>query len=624
MVRSIWRRTVLGVLASTGLAWGQQAAVPSAPVSDTVGRIITVTEMGKPGQKCKILREWKMADGSTARQVEDVATGEKMTIVETSVLSTSVGGPSGNTVKSVASRIFHWGRSESAPAGTPLPPPETQAPALAAKPAAPEKKVTEPVAPPPARKTAQNTTPAAPASPYASNRTSSGTEKSTGVLPTPGAPAVAQAKDPAPSSYPMARPIWNQAPAQASTTGPSIDVTQAPAQPAQPSDWRKSWGRLPESAKKDDSSKTAAKSDATPAAAKTDAKPATVKNDATPAATKTDAKPATVKNDTTPAAAKTDAKPATAKNDATPATTKTDAKPAAVKNDTTPAATKTDAKPATVKNDTTPAATKTDAKPATAKNDAKAKVDPLTDPLPHTKVAMEEKVKEKMNPPKVGQKPVTVAKATPDAPPLLPPLPPLDKPAPLPPPAAPVAAPTAPMPTLPPAAVRVEATPSGPIMAPPVPVVTRPSLRHEKATTAAMPAPEPVGRVTVQNNEDPMMATNAQNTLHLLRIMKDSIYPSQREWAADQLADCDWKQNAPIVDALVTCAKEDPAATVRAGCVRCLSRMHVDTVPVVMAVQSLKADPDPRVRTEVVEALATLAPGLPMQAEQVIQPTKGE
>jgi hypothetical protein len=52
--------------------------------------------------------------------------------------------------------------------------------------------------------------------------------------------------------------------------------------------------------------------------------------------------------------------------------------------------------------------------------------------------------------------------------------------------------------------------------------------------------------------------------------------------------------------------------------------MHVDTVPVVMAVQSLKTDADPRVRTEVMEALATLAPGLPMQADPAIQPTKGE
>ncbi|HEY1859078.1 MAG TPA: hypothetical protein VGG61_01915, partial [Gemmataceae bacterium] len=434
MVRSIWRRTVLGVLASTGLAWGQQAAVPSAPVADTVGRIITVTEMGKPGQKCKILREWKMADGSVARQVEDVATGEKMTIVETGVLSTSVGGPSGASVKSVASRIFHWGRSEAAPAGTPLPPPETPAPALVAKPAAVEKKITEPVAPPPpARNTAQNVAPAAPASPYSSNRSTSGSEKNTVVLPAPGTPSIAKAKDPTPSSYTMIRPTGNQAPALTSTTGPSTDVTQTPVQPAQPSDWRKSWGRLPERAKTDDSAKT------------------------------------------------------TAKSDATPATTKADTKPTATKNDATP----------------------------------KAKVDPLTDPVPRTKVAVEEKVNEKMNPAKVEVKPASmVVKATPDALPALPPLPPLDKPAPLPPPAAP---PT-PIPTSQPT-VRVEATPAAPVVTSGVPVVTRPSLRHEKATTSVMPAPEPVGRVMVQNNEDPMMATNAQSTQHLLRILKDSIYP---------------------------------------------------------------------------------------------------
>src|SRR5438445_11231876 len=122
MVRSIWRGTVLGVLASTGLAWGQQAVVPPVPSIDTVGRIITVTEMGKPGQKCKVMREWKTADGSIARQVVDLHSGEKMTIVETGVLSGPIPGQPGGHLKSNTSRIYHWGRSETAPAGVPTPP----------------------------------------------------------------------------------------------------------------------------------------------------------------------------------------------------------------------------------------------------------------------------------------------------------------------------------------------------------------------------------------------------------------------------------------------------------------------------------------------------------------------
>jgi hypothetical protein len=529
-----------------------------------VGRVITVTEMGKPAQKCKILREWKMTDGSTARQVEDVATGEKLTIVETAVLSTSVGAQGSNMVKSVASRIYHWGKSETAPAGTPMPPNETGTPAVAAKPAVPEKKSAEPVVTPPKQATtvksaepvvtppkqttAQNT---APASPYISSRTTGGSEKSTGVLPAPTTSATSQAKDSTQSNYQIARPVWNQTPAGSQNT----EVAQAPTQPAQPSDWRKSWGKLPEGVKKDDTAKAPAKADSTATPVKTDLKPTVTKNDAAP----------------------------------------------------------------------------------------KPQTDPLSDPTPYTKVAVDQKINEKMNLPKRDEKPVSLVKAPEPLPPL-PPLPPLDKPAPMSPTpgvsaAAAAAMPAAPsMPTATPV-VRVETISAVPVVAAPVvvapvaaapvavspaPVASRHSLRHDKAATSAMPAPEPVGRVIVQNNEMPMTASNTMDMQHLLRILHESIYPSQREWAADQLADCDWKQNAPIVDALVKCAKEDPAATVRAGCVRCLSRMHVDTVPVVMVVQSLKADPDPRVRTEVTEALATLAPGLPMQAETVIQPTKGE
>src|SRR6516162_4847453 len=81
MVRSIWRKAVFGALASTGLALGQQAAPPAAPTADPACRYVTVAEMGKPGQRCKVLAEWRMADGSLARQVESVDTGERMTIV---------------------------------------------------------------------------------------------------------------------------------------------------------------------------------------------------------------------------------------------------------------------------------------------------------------------------------------------------------------------------------------------------------------------------------------------------------------------------------------------------------------------------------------------------------------
>jgi hypothetical protein len=233
------------------------------------------------------------------------------------------------------------------------------------------------------------------------------------------------------------------------------------------------------------------------------------------------------------------------------------------------------------------------------------------------------------------EKPTKVVKALPD---VLPPLPPLEKSEPLPPlpplpstnrvestPVAPVATPAARVVTPPaPVVAPVAIAPAAPVVTVPSTATSRPSLRHDKVVASGMPTPEPIGRVMIHNDVDPAMLQSQANTQHLLHVLRDSIYPSQREWAADQLAECDWKLNTPVVDAMVTAAREDPAATVRAGCVRCLGRMHANTVPVVMAVQSLKADADPRVRTEVQEALATLAPGLPMSVEPAPAADKGE
>jgi hypothetical protein len=95
---------------------------------------------------------------------------------------------------------------------------------------------------------------------------------------------------------------------------------------------------------------------------------------------------------------------------------------------------------------------------------------------------------------------------------------------------------------------------------------------------------------------------NLQATYMLLR---DGMYPSQREWAADSLTAVDWRNNPQVVQVLLTAAREDAAATVRAGCVQCLVKMNVNTPPVVAALQGMKNDSDPRVRHEIEQALAT-------------------
>jgi hypothetical protein len=44
--------------------------------------------------------------------------------------------------------------------------------------------------------------------------------------------------------------------------------------------------------------------------------------------------------------------------------------------------------------------------------------------------------------------------------------------------------------------------------------------------------------------------------------------------------------------------------------------MNVDTVPVVLAIQKMKKDADPRVQSEAEQALSILAPDLPIKGEK--------
>jgi hypothetical protein len=121
-------------------------------------------------------------------------------------------------------------------------------------------------------------------------------------------------------------------------------------------------------------------------------------------------------------------------------------------------------------------------------------------------------------------------------------------------------------------------------------------------------------------NPGPAAAPQAGSPQQLVSMLRESLYPSQREWAAEKLAALDWKTNEMAVQALVQGAREDPAATVRAGCVRALGQMKANTMPVVTTLQGLKNDTDPRVRTEVEQALGVLAPGGSAPMPSPVQP----
>ena len=94
----------------------------------------------------------------------------------------------------------------------------------------------------------------------------------------------------------------------------------------------------------------------------------------------------------------------------------------------------------------------------------------------------------------------------------------------------------------------------------------------------------------------------------MMYMLRTSVHPSQREWAANNLATFDWRMQPQVVQALLMAARQDPAPTVRASCAYNLARLKVNGEPIRATLQQLKTDTDPRVRAEAEQALALLAP----------------
>jgi hypothetical protein len=126
------------------------------------------------------------------------------------------------------------------------------------------------------------------------------------------------------------------------------------------------------------------------------------------------------------------------------------------------------------------------------------------------------------------------------------------------------------------------------------PQMAHPQMAPAHAAAYAMPR---TGTATVSDSVP---------TAGLISTLRESMLPSEREMAADTLAQVDWKSEPHVVKTLVDVAGKDPAPVVRASCVRALGKMKANTLPVVQAVQALKSDSDARVRQEVEQALSIL------------------
>jgi hypothetical protein len=91
---------------------------PSVPAMPAVVQYRTIQEAGKPALKCQVMAEWKTPDGVKASQLKAMDSGEIITIVQTGPVEGSASG-----AKAMTTKIYHWGKNTTPPAGVPLPPP---------------------------------------------------------------------------------------------------------------------------------------------------------------------------------------------------------------------------------------------------------------------------------------------------------------------------------------------------------------------------------------------------------------------------------------------------------------------------------------------------------------------
>jgi hypothetical protein len=653
MVRSIWIRSLVVALASTGFTWGQQMVVPASQPGE---RIITVDEAGKPAQKCRVLKTWRQADGTRAYQVESLDTGEIITIVEGGSPGESIvpSGPSssplGSRVREMTSRIIHWGKNRTPPDGVPMPPATTETVLVDQQPRRTEARPYAAAAP------------GTEARPYAA--VTPGTTSWPSAHAEGGAPIISSSEGARLAGTPTLNPsmgprivnpmVTTPASSGSTPTGtaalpghpcadceesqPLVTTGRKPLlekptiEPAQPSDWHQSWG-------KDNSPKP-------PAVSKTETPPLSLPRPAS--LVKTELPLA----DTKPPASLPPPAPL-AKTELPHADT---SRPDPLKD---PGSYRTPA--VSDKMNKLPAVT---SKPNAA--------EPLTAPDSDLKSLASEMQAEfskgqqlpgSKQPLPLGAQSVVAAGQPVYVPVPVVTIPDVRRPPEPPKPQMPGApqpnqqdwvnaftppqtAPSRPQqPPLPAGVQGQMANAFSPVPMPPNPTMQGMSPNPMMMTRGMYPANQmmmaqaaypppmpgmmppagyaPYGMATGQAAlPDASAMRPAASNQPLVATLRDALQPSQREWAADKLALLDWRTNPQAVEALVKAAREDPATAVRAACIRSLGKMNANTLPVVSALQALKADPDALIQREVDQALASLTSSQPA-SEQPVLPASG-
>lgn len=137
---------------------------------------------------------------------------------------------------------------------------------------------------------------------------------------------------------------------------------------------------------------------------------------------------------------------------------------------------------------------------------------------------------------------------------------------------------------------------------PAAPQVRQPIQPAQYNAGAAPPAPN----LAVERRPTPLTGAPSAELAQILKVLRESPYPAQREWASNTLGTYDWRAHPEIVQLLLQAAQQDPAATVRASCVYSLAHMNAASEPVISTLYMLRNDADSRVRQEVEQALVRL------------------
>jgi hypothetical protein len=148
--------------------------------------------------------------------------------------------------------------------------------------------------------------------------------------------------------------------------------------------------------------------------------------------------------------------------------------------------------------------------------------------------------------------------------------------------------------------------PAMPYYPPPMRTPMPPPMPTQTAQQQAPVAAVPVGSVRPTGAVERSAPSGDPLVSQATSMLRDSIYPSEREWAIERLSACDYRQDERILVAVRTATREDPAPTVRRTGLQALARMKVRTADVLEVVRGLTADPDENVRKEAEYTLRVL------------------